>query len=113
MTNAEFMRRITRAFGSAPSQHPGLDCAPHAEARALLHPTAGATAGPTAKPAKAGKSGAKPAAKANGGNGGNGSHGSHGSRDALPEALHETLHQLPRAELLALIQEASTLLTES
>jgi hypothetical protein len=107
-TNAEFMRRITRAFGAAPSQHPGLDCAPHAEARPLLHPAASG-----GKPAKPAKSAAKPGAKANGGNGGNGGSAPHDSRETLPEALHETLHHLPRAGLLALIQEASTLLTHS
>ncbi len=38
LSNEEFQRRVVAAFGSAAQQHPVLDCAPHARARALLQP---------------------------------------------------------------------------
>jgi hypothetical protein len=87
VSNAEFMRQITEAFGARPSQHPGLDCAPQAEGRALLRPAGGSAP----RPKRGRKNGARPRTHA---------------------ALHDTLHQLPRAELLAVIQEASALLSD-
>ncbi|MBI1899234.1 MAG: caspase family protein [Acidobacteria bacterium] len=41
VTNAEFQRRVTVAFGPRPLQHPSLDCAPAARSRRLLEPHAG------------------------------------------------------------------------
>jgi len=41
MTNEQFARRVTEAFGANPRQHPMLDCADDARALRLLQPLAG------------------------------------------------------------------------
>ncbi|WP_207479960.1 caspase family protein [Arenibaculum pallidiluteum] len=50
MTNAEFLERVTAAFGAVPAQHPGLYCADGAEDAPLFGAVAG-RAVPGARPA--------------------------------------------------------------
>jgi hypothetical protein len=47
LTNAEFQEQVTQAFGSAPAQHPEIDCAPGWESYRLLQATAGAETAPS------------------------------------------------------------------
>jgi hypothetical protein len=72
MTNADFQQQVVAAFGSAPRQHPQLDCAAGARRRALLLPLAGAGRDPLVPaagegpPAGAGLAGGDLGAIANG-----------------------------------------------
>jgi hypothetical protein len=47
LTNEDFHRRVTEAFGPTPQQHPDLDCAPVVRTRGLLQPLVAAAAAPT------------------------------------------------------------------
>jgi hypothetical protein len=77
VSNREFQRRVTEAFGPAPRQHPELDCSPNSEELLLLCPAAGrpSNAAPTQTPATGSPSDASGSSK-------------DGSREALARALH-------------------------
>jgi hypothetical protein len=47
LSNEEFHRRVTEAFGPTPQQHPDLDCAPAVRARGLLQPLVATASAPT------------------------------------------------------------------
>ena len=47
LTNEQFQEQVVRAFGAQPRQHPMLDCAPAARARALLRPLVGTATVPS------------------------------------------------------------------
>jgi hypothetical protein len=101
VSNEEFHRRITAAFGDAPSQHPGLDCAPHAKRWPLLR-LAGQSA---ARPGAGGGSGGDGHGEGNGAGSNGAGDGGGDTREAW-NTLLSGLYTMPRAELRALIDEA-------